>query len=87
MATRDASKTLSTVPSVPDTAPEDFGQRKRPEAGRFRLLVDRQLKKSYTTPEAAEAAGLAIKKGHPIVQVAIYDADEGINKDIELPTA
>ena len=28
---------------------------------------------SYTTHDAAEAAGAAIKKAHPIVQVTIYD--------------
>jgi hypothetical protein len=42
------------------------------------------LKGSYTTSEAAEAAGLAIKEGYPIVQVTVYDAVDGINKAIEL---
>ena len=73
-------------PVVAEPAPELFTQRKRPESGRFRLLVDRQLKGSYTTAEAAETVGLRIKEGHPIVQVAIYDALEGTNKAIELPT-
>src|SRR5436305_1327698 len=36
------------------------GQRRRPDDGQFRLQVDRQTKSSYTTYEAAEAAGLAI---------------------------
>jgi hypothetical protein len=65
---------------------ETFAVHKRSESGRFRLLVDRQLKGSYTTAEAAETVGLRIKEGHPIVQVAIYDALEGTNKAIELPT-
>jgi hypothetical protein len=69
---------------VAEPAPELFTQRKRPESGRFRLLVDRQLKGSYSTAEAAEAAGQAIKDGHPIVQVAVYDAVDGINKAIDL---
>lgn len=30
--------------------------------------------------------GLGIKEGHPIVQVAVYDAVDGINKAIELST-
>ena len=34
---------------------------------------------------AAEAAGLIIKKGHPVVQVSIYNSAEGVNKIIELP--
>ena len=35
--------------------------------------------------EAAEKAGLGIKKEHPILQVAVYDGVEGVNKIIELP--
>jgi hypothetical protein len=50
---------------------------------RFWLQVDRQTKASFTTIEAAEKAGLAIKKAHPIVQVAVYDAAESTNKLIE----
>ena len=60
-------------------------QRKRPDDGRFRLQVDRQTKGSYTTYEAAEAAGLEIKKNYPIVQVAVYDGVASMNKIIELP--
>jgi hypothetical protein len=48
--------------------------------------VDRQTKESYTTYEAAEAAGLAIKKDHPILQVTVYDGVDGVTKTIELPT-
>jgi hypothetical protein len=53
--------------------------------GRFRLQVDRQTKATYATLEAAETAGLAIKKSHPIVYVGVYDHLEGINKVIEMP--
>jgi hypothetical protein len=49
--------------------------------------VDRQTKASYTTREAAEEAGLAIKKAYPVLQVAVHDAAEGVNKIIELPHA
>jgi hypothetical protein len=63
-----------------------LGQRKKAETGQFRLQVDRQTKASYTTREAAEEAGLAIKKTYPILQVAVYDAAEGVNKIIELPS-
>ncbi len=43
---------------------------------RYRLQVDRQTKNSYATHDAAEAAGAAIKKAHPVVQVSIYDAKD-----------
>jgi hypothetical protein len=60
-------------------------QQKRPEVGRFLLQVDRQTKGSYPTLEAAEAAGLIIKRGHPIVRISVYDSLETSNKVVELP--
>jgi hypothetical protein len=39
----------------------------------------------YATWEAAEKAGLAIKKEHPILQVAVHDGIESVKKIIELP--
>ncbi len=57
------------------------------DVGRYRLLVDRQLKRSYEKSEDAEAKGLSIKQAHPIVQVVVYDLVEGINRAIELPKA
>lgn len=68
-----------------EPAPEAVSPRKRAELQRFRLQVDRQTKSSYATSEGAEEAGLAIKQSHPIVQVAVYDCVEGINKMIDLP--
>jgi hypothetical protein len=62
-----------------------FGQGRRPETGQFRLQVDGQTKVSYSTYEAAERAGVAIKQDHPIVQIAVYDAHAGSRKIIELP--
>jgi hypothetical protein len=83
--TRQPNKTIS-MPSAPEeTVPEPVTQRKRADDGRFRLQVDRQTKGSYASFEAAEKAGLGIKKGHPILQVAVYDGVEGVNKIIELP--
>jgi hypothetical protein len=83
--TRQASKTL-TKPSAPEeSVPEAVTQGKRVEGGRFHLQVDRQTKASYATYEAAEKAGLEIKKEHPILQVAVYDGVAGVNKIIELP--
>jgi hypothetical protein len=62
-------------------------QRKRKETSRYLLQVDRQTKSSYDTPESAEAAGLAIKTSHPIVQVSVYDTVDCVNKLLELPAA
>ena len=84
---RPATKTI-TMPSAPEeSVPERVTQRKQADSGRFRLQVDRQTKESYATYEAAEAAGLAIKKGYPILQVAVYDGVDGVKKIIELPPA
>jgi hypothetical protein len=69
-----------------DAAQEAPSQRKQAE-GRFRLQVDRQTKATYASLADAEAAGLAIKKSHPIVQVGVYDHQESINKIIQLPEA
>jgi len=62
---------------------ERFSQKRRPELGRFKLQVDRQTKASYDTSEAAEEAGMAIKKGHPVVQVAIHDTVGSVSKILE----
>ena len=83
MAIRATAKTKRAAASE-ESAPESLGQRGRPEMGQFRLQVDRQTKSSYETYEAAEKAGLVIKKGHPILYVTVYDAVEGSNKIIEL---
>jgi hypothetical protein len=78
--TRQDTKTI-TMASEPE---ELVTQRKRPDGGRFRLQVDRQTKKSYTTYEAAEAAGMAIKKAYPNLQVTVNGVDN-VSKIIELP--
>ena len=88
--TRQHTKTITmpstTIASAPkESVPERITQRKPAEGGRFRLQVDRQTKGSYATYEAAEKAGLVIKKDHPILQVAIYDGLKSVNKIIELP--
>jgi hypothetical protein len=83
MATR-MTKTIN-MPETPQSAPEQFDQRKRPDLGQFRLQVDRQTKASYATFEEAEEAAIAIKKGHPKLQVAVYDRVKSVNTLIELP--
>jgi hypothetical protein len=62
-------------------------QGKQPERGRYLLQVDRQTKNSYATSEAAQSAGLAIKTGYPITQVAVYDSVEHTYTTIEAPAA
>jgi len=62
-------------------------QRKRPETGRYLLQVDRQTKGSYKTSEAAQTAALAIKTGHPIVQVSVYDSVEYTHTMVEAPAS
>jgi hypothetical protein len=86
MAAQKGTRTITLGPDHQEPAPEFFGQRKRPEQGQFQLQVDRQTKASYTTCEAAEAAGLAIKKTYPLLQVIVHDAAEGAHKTIELPS-
>jgi hypothetical protein len=87
--TLKAKSKMETIHAAgsPETEPAEvpLGQRKRPEKGPFCLQVDRQTKASYSTYEAAEQAALAIKKQHPVVQVAIYDTVHSVNKVIELP--
>ena len=78
-------KTITKAPDPEEPAEELFSQRRKPEVGQFHLQVDRQTKASFTTFESAEEAGLEIKKGHPIVRVAVYDTVEYMNRIIELP--
>jgi hypothetical protein len=66
---------------------EPISQRQKSELGPFRLQVDRQTKASFSSYEAAEQAGLKIKKAHPVVRVSVYDAVECINRIIEAPKA
>ena len=56
-----------------------------PEESRFRLQVDRQTKGSYPTRAAAKEAAIAIKRAYPVVQVAVFDAEEGQSEVIVLP--
>jgi len=83
VATRQGNKTITVAAEAPE--PEE--QRSRPDSGRFRLQVDRQTKESYATYEAAEAAGMAIKKAYPVVQVSVYDGVDHVSKIVELPNA
>ena len=62
---------------------ETLSQRKRPEKGRYNLQVDRQVKQSFMELADAEAAGAALKKKFPILQVVVYDTTALTGKTIE----
>jgi hypothetical protein len=81
------SKISAKEPDTEEPVQEVISQRRKPDVGQFRLQVDRQTKASFTTYEAAEAAGMIIKKAHPVVRVAVYDAVECVNRILELPKA
>jgi len=85
--TRRASKTKTSTPEPEESVQDRVMQRKGHDVGRFCLQVDRQTKESYTTYEAAEAAGMAIKKAYPILQVTVYDGIDNVSKILELPKA
>ncbi len=85
MISRNESKRITMRPDKEEAVEERVGQQKRLERGQFRLQVDRQTKQLYATYEAAEEAGMAIKKNYPILQVAVYDLVRSVNEVIELP--
>lgn len=49
----------------------------RPIEERFLLRVDGQFKRSFSSKEAAMAAGGVIKKGFPLVMVTVEDTKDG----------
>ena len=75
------------APVAEESIDELIGRRKPPEQGRYRLQVDRQTKASYLTRDAAEEAGLAIKRGFPILHVSVFDAEEGQSTPVVVPEA
>ena len=87
MASRQMKMPVKDDAEKSPEADDVFSQRRRPELGRYLLQVDRQTKGSYTTSNAAQSAALAIKTGHPVVQVSVYDAVENTNTIVEAPAA
>jgi hypothetical protein len=77
---------MATITAKKSEKPElevlKMDQRK-PTHARFRMQVDRQMKESFETFEAAQARGRVIKKMHPVVQVSVYDAEEHETKIVE----
>lgn len=55
----------------------------RPAMARYRLQVDRQTKATFASLDDARAAGQAIKKSFPVVQVSIYDAEQSTQAGLE----
>ena len=85
MVARKDRKTITLSADRDEPAEENVGQQKRVDGGQFRLQVDRQTKRSFATYEAAEEAGMAIKKSFPMLQVAVYDMAASASKIIEPP--
>jgi len=88
LTTREVSREprkLARAPEASQPVAEPIVHFKPIENGQFRLQVDRQTKASYATFEAAKAAALAIKKGHPNLHVAVHDGVASVNTMIELP--
>ena len=53
---------------------EERPQQRQPDTERYLLQIDRQTKRSFKTPEAAQAMALEIKARFPALQVSIYDS-------------
>jgi hypothetical protein len=47
------------------------------------VLVDQQTKSSHETHALAAAEALKIKNSYPVVQVSIYDAEDGQTTRVE----
>jgi hypothetical protein len=60
-----------------EKAEEDHPKQSQPETGRHLLQIDRQSKRSFKTPEAAQTSALEIKSPFRTLQVSIYDTVTG----------
>ena len=54
-----------------ERAEEDRPKQSQSETGRYLLQIDRQSKRSFKTPEAAQTAAREIKSRFPALQVSI----------------
>ena len=57
-----------------------------PTAG-FALIVDGQVKTEFTARESAVKAARDLKERFPMLQVKVYDAENGQSEKIELAAA
>jgi hypothetical protein len=80
-----ATRQMKMPEKTEDEPEEHFSQRKRPEFGRYLLQVDRQTKSSHPSADAAELAGLAIKKSYPVLHVTVYDSVDCTSTVLALP--
>jgi hypothetical protein len=48
----------------------------RPTEERFLLRVDGQIKRSFSSKEAAATAGAVVKKAYPVVVVTVVDREK-----------
>jgi len=48
----------------------------RPTEERFLLKVDGQIKRSFSSKEAAATAGVVVKKAYPVVVVTVVDTEK-----------
>ena len=70
-----ARPTLTKRPDQGD-ANKPKGQA-RPTEERFLLRVDGQIKRSFSSKEAAATAGAVVKKAFPVVVVTVLDSKNG----------
>src|SRR5215469_10702391 len=70
---RQFRKPIKRVDIAEQTDNERPPQR-QPDTERYQLQIDRQTKRSFKTPEAAQTMALEIKARFPILQVSIYDS-------------
>ena len=60
-------------------------EQKQPAKERYLLEIDRQTKRSFTTPEAARSTALEIKARFPALQVSVYDGVTKSRTLIDVP--
>ena len=75
---------IKKVANVEQTEKERPQQR-QPDTERYLLQIDRQTKRSFKTPEAAQAMALEIKARFPILQVSIYDGVSNSRTVVDVP--
>ena len=68
-----------------DQTDESRPQQRQIETERYFLEIDRQTKRSFTTPEAARSIALEIKARFPALQVSVYDSVTKSRTLIDVP--
>jgi hypothetical protein len=81
---RQFRKPIKRVDIAEQTDNERPPQR-QPDTERYQLQIDRQTKRSFKTPEAAQTMALEIKARFPILQVSIYDSVSNSRTVVDIP--